>query len=210
MVDGRPGFVRDRAGRRRSRRSKSNAVEQNLTGLRNRINQLGVAEPLVQKLGGSRIVIDLPGVQDSAEAKRKINKFANLEFRLAKLPANDRPLGEWKSGPTKAASVQLNKRVILTGDRVINAVQARDPGIRPAAGGHQARQPGRRDVPRFATAPNIGRSMAVIFIEHKPIVTVEEVDGETGGEARQPGGEARHQRRHHPGRPRLQASASPA
>ena len=173
-VDGRPGFaiiVQDA----KIAEIESNAVEQNLTGLRNRINQLGVAEPLVQKLGRSRIVIDLPGVQDSAEAKRKINKFANLEFRLA-AAANDRPseVDEWMY---EGRTVQLNKRVILTGDRVINAVQARDPenGL-PQVDIKLDSQGG--EMFFDATAPNVGRSMAVIFIEHKPIVTVEEVDGE--------------------------------
>ena len=173
-VDGRPGFaiiVQDA----KIAEIESNAVEQNLTGLRNRINQLGVAEPLVQKLGRSRIVIDLPGVQDSAEAKRKISKFANLEFRLA-AAANDRPseVDEWMY---EGRTVQLNKRVILTGDRVINAVQARDPenGL-PQVDIKLDSQGG--EMFFDATAPNVGRSMAVIFIEHKPIVTVEEVDGE--------------------------------
>ena len=174
VVAGRPGFavtVQDA----KIKEIESNAIEQNLTGLRNRINQLGVAEPLVQKLGGSRIVIDLPGVQDSAEAKRKINKFANLEFRLA-AAANDRP-SEVDQWPYEGRSVQLNKRVILTGDRVINAVQARDPetGL-PQVDIKLDSQGG--EMFHDATAPNIGRSMAVIFIEHKPIVTVEEVDGE--------------------------------
>ena len=173
-VDARPGFVIT-VQQARIDEIERNAVEQNLTGLRNRINQLGVAEPLVQKLGGSRIVIDLPGVQDSAEAKRKISKFANLEFRLA-AAANDR-LSETDEWMYEGRSVKLNKRVILTGDRVINAVQGRDvetgmPEVNiklDSMGG---------EMFHAATAPNIGRSMAVIFIEHKPIVTVEEVDGE--------------------------------
>ena len=173
-VDGRPGFAitvqEDRIDE-----IESNAIEQNLTGLRNRINQLGVAEPLVQKLGGSRIAIDLPGVQDSADAKRKINKFANLEFRLA-AAANDRPseIDEW---PYEGRVVKLNKRIILTGDRVTHAVQGRDPesGL-PEVNITLDSQGG--EMFHDATAPNVGRSMAVIFIEHKPIVTVEEVDGE--------------------------------
>ncbi len=173
-VAGRPGFVIT-VQQEMIDEIESNAIEQNLTGLRNRINQLGVAEPLVQKLGGSRIVIDLPGVQDSADAKRKINKFANLEFRL-EAAANDRPseIDEWGY---EGRGVKLNKRIILTGDRVTNAVQGRDPesglpqvNIRlDSLGG---------DMFHDETAPNIGRRMAVIFIEHKPIVTVEEVDGE--------------------------------
>ncbi len=173
-VDGRPGFVIT-VQQAKVDEIESNAIEQNLTGLRNRINQLGVAEPLVQKLGGSRIVIDLPGVQDSADAKRKINKFANLEFRLV-AAANDRPseIDEW---PYEGRVVKLNKRVILTGDRVTHAVQGRDQesGL-PQVNITLDSQGG--EMFHDATAPNIGRGMAVIFIEHKPIVTVEEIDGE--------------------------------
>ncbi len=173
-VEGRPGVVVT-VQQAKIDEIEDTAIEQNLTGLRNRINQLGVAEPLVQKLGGSRIVIDLPGVQDSAEAKRKLNKFANLEFRL-EAQANDRPsdVEDWLY---EGRAVKLNKRVILTGDRVTHAAQARDPesglpqvDIRLDSLGGEMFQD--------ATAPNIGRRMAVIFIEHKPIVSVEEVDGE--------------------------------
>ena len=159
----------------RIREIESNAIDQNLTGLRNRINQLGVAEPLVQRLGRNRIVIDLPGVQDSADAKRKINKFANLEFRL-EAQANDRP-SEIEQWPTPGGVAELNKRVILTGDHVVHAAQSRDyesglPQVDiklDSRGGEMFHD---------ATAPNIGRRMAVIFIEHKPIVTTEIVDGE--------------------------------
>ena len=173
-VDGRPGFEIT-VQEAKIDEIESNAIEQNLTGLRNRINQLGVAEPLVQKLGGSRIVIDLPGVQDAADAKRKINKFANLEFRL-EAAADDRPseIDDWFY---EGRPVQLNRRVILTGDRVVHAAQGRDPenGL-PQVDIKLDSQGG--DMFHDATSPNIGRRMAVIFIEHKPIVTVEEVDGE--------------------------------
>ncbi len=173
-VGGRPGFEIT-VQEARIDEIESNAIEQNLTGLRNRINQLGVAEPLVQKLGGSRIVIDLPGVQDAADAKRKISKFANLDFRL-EAAADDRPseIDEWMYN---GRLVQLNRRVILTGDRVVHAAQGRDPetGL-PQVNVRVDSQGG--EMIHDATAPNIGRAMAVIFIEHKPIVTVEEVDGE--------------------------------
>ena len=173
-VGGRPGFEIT-VQEARIDEIESNAIEQNLTGLRNRINQLGVAEPLVQKLGGSRIVIDLPGVQDAADAKRKINKFANLEFRL-EAAADDRPseIDEWMYN---GRLVQLNRRIILTGDRVVHAAQGRDPetGL-PQVNVRVDSRGG--EMIHDATAPNIGRAMAVIFIEHKPIVTVEEVDGE--------------------------------
>ena len=157
------------------REIESSAVEQNLTGLRNRINQLGVAEPLVQRLGRARIVIDLPGVQDSAEAKRKIDKFANLEFRL-EAAANDRP-SEIEQWPYEGRVVDLNKRVILTGDHVTHAAQSRDPetGL-PQVDIKLDSRGG--EMFHDATSPNIGRRMAVIFIEHKPIVSTEIVDGE--------------------------------
>ena len=174
VVDARPGLTITLQDEKK-REIEANAIEQNLTGLRNRINELGVAEPLVQKLGGSRIVIDLPGVQDSAEAKRKLDKFANLEFRL-EAAAADRA-SEIEAWEYEGRTVQLNKRVILTGDRVIHAAQGRDPesglpvvNIRlDGRGGGQFHD---------ATAPNVGRRMAVIFIEHKTVVGVEMVDGE--------------------------------
>ena len=173
-VAGQPGFVVT-VQQAKIDEIEGNAIEQNLTGLRNRINQLGVAEPLVQKLGGSQIVVDLPGVQDAAEAKRKLNQFANLEFRL-EAAADDRPseIEEWSY---LGRPVQLNRRVILSGDRVVHAAQSRDPetGL-PEVVIKLDSQGG--DMIHDATAPNIGRGMAVIFIEHKPIVTVEEVDGE--------------------------------
>ena len=172
--EGRAGFVIT-VQDGKLREIESSAIEQNLTGLRNRINQLGVAEPLVQRLGRARIAIDLPGVQDSAEAKRKIDKFANLEFRL-EAAANDRA-SEIEQWPYEGRVVDLNKRIILTGDHVVHAAQGRDPdnGMPQvdikldSRGGEMFHE---------ATAPNIGRRMAVIFIEHKSIVTTEIVDGE--------------------------------
>ena len=173
-VGTRPGFVIT-VQDSKLREIESSAVEQNLTGLRNRINQLGVAEPLVQRLGRARIVIDLPGVQDSAEAKRKIDKFANLEFRL-EAAANDRP-SEIEQWPYEGRTVDLNKLIILTGDHVTHAAQGRDPesGLPQvdikldSRGGEMFHE---------ATAPNIGRRMAVIFIEHKSVMKAEIVDGE--------------------------------
>ena len=171
---GRPGFlitVQDA----KLREIEDSAIEQNLTGLRNRINQLGVAEPLVQRLGQARIGIDLPGVQDSAEAKRKIDKIANLEFRL-EAAANDRP-SEIEQWPYEGRVVDLNKRIILTGDHVVHAAQGRDAetGLPVVVIKLDSRG---GEMMHEATAPNIGRRMAVIFIEHKPIVTTEIVDGE--------------------------------
>ncbi len=141
------------------------AISQNLTSLRNRVNELGVAEPQVQRLGRERIVLDLPGLQDPARAKEIINKFANLEFRLVCLP-NDRP-SECESYNYEGSSVQLQRRNIVTGDDVINAVQDYDPETgQPqvsitldADGGEKM-----NDV----TKDHVNDDMAIIFIEQVP------------------------------------------
>ena len=88
-MGGKPGLVLTVTDEK-IRELEDLAIQQNLQSLRNRVNELGVSEPLVQRLGRSRIVLDLPGVQDSARAKEIINKFANLEFRLVAGP-NARP-----------------------------------------------------------------------------------------------------------------------
>ena len=84
-VDNKPG-LRFVATDEKIRALEDRAISQNLTSLRNRVNELGVSEPQVQRLGRARIVVDLPGIQDSARAKEILNKFANLEFRLEALP----------------------------------------------------------------------------------------------------------------------------
>src|SRR5262249_23698428 len=101
------------------------AIAQNLVSLRNRVNELGVSEPLGQKLGGSRIVVDLPGVQDSAPAKNILNKFANLDFRLVA----DRDAGatDTETYPYENRTIVVQRRSIVTGDRVTNAKQDFDP-----------------------------------------------------------------------------------
>ena len=151
------------------------AIEQNLTGLRNRVNELGVAEPLVQRLGSSRIVIELPGVQDSSEAKRILDKFATLEFRLEARP-DTRP-SQIEILPYEGVDVRLMKETIVSGDNVINASVGRDPDTSlpqvnmsfDSIGGEKINE---------ATAPNIGRRMGIIFIEQRPVVVTELVDGE--------------------------------
>ena len=95
------------------------AISQNLQSLRNRVNEFGVSEPLVQSLGKTRIVVDLPGVQDSADAKRILNKFANLEFRLVAKP--DDRASETESYPYEGRTVVVERSNIVTGDRVTGA-----------------------------------------------------------------------------------------
>lgn len=151
------------------------AIEQNLTGLRSRVNELNVSEPLVQRQGRTRVIVDLPGVQDSAEAKRIIGKFATLEFHLVAKP-EDHP-SQIEILPYKGRDVQVNKHIIVSGDNVINAV----PGIDPDTGLPEARITMDRaggDRLHDATKDEIGHSMAIIFIEQKPVIVTSVVDGE--------------------------------
>ena len=151
------------------------AISQNLQSLRNRVNELGVSEPLVQRLGRERIVLDLPGIQDSAEAKRIINKFANLDFRLVALPgdrASQTETLDYRGTPTT-----LLRRNIVTGDQVTSASQDYDPetGLPQVSIGLDSDGGQRMND---ATKDNVGRSMAIIFIEQKPRTRTITVDGE--------------------------------
>ncbi|MDA1076016.1 MAG: protein translocase subunit SecD [Proteobacteria bacterium] len=150
------------------------AISQNLSSLRNRVNELGVSEPLVQRLGRERIIIDLPGVQDPARAKSIINKFANLEFRLVAL-ANDRA-SQTETYEYEGRTVTLVKKNIVSGDNVSNAQQDFDPesGL-PQVSITLDNDGGRRmnDV----TKDRVGQSMAILFKELKPQVRTVKRDG---------------------------------
>ncbi|MFN9529758.1 protein translocase subunit SecD [Ectopseudomonas chengduensis] len=144
------------------------SIRQNLTTVRNRVNELGVAEPLVQRQGANRIVVELPGVQDTAEAKRILGKTANLEFRLQADP--NAPRGATESFGFREEGrppVQLERELIITGDQVTDAQASFDENGRPQVNirldGHGG------DLMNRATRNNVGRSMAVIFIEQKPV-----------------------------------------
>ena len=142
------------------------AINQNMVSLRNRVNEIGVSEPLVQRLGQNRIVVDLPGVQDASAAKRILDKFANLEFHLLAMP-DDRP-SEIDEMLYEGRPRRLQRSIIVTGDRVTNALQGYDPQTSlpqvnitlDSIGGERMHD---------ATAPNVGHSMAIVFIEQKPV-----------------------------------------
>ena len=144
------------------------SIKQNLTTVRNRVNELGVSEPLVQRQGANRIVVELPGVQDTAEAKRILGKTANLEFRLAAEPDASRASTEtFEFREEGRPPVQLERNLIITGDQVTDAQASYDENGRPQVNirldGHGG------DLMNRATRTNVGRSMAVIFIEQRPI-----------------------------------------
>ncbi len=142
------------------------AIDQNLSTLRNRVNELGVAEALVQRQGGNRIVVELPGVQDTAMAKRVLGRTANLEFRLYKSEAAQAPAGSEIFPMTKEGrQVALDTQVIVAGDQVIDAQSGYDENNRPQVNITLDSKGGAR-INRV-TREHIGDRMAVLFVEHK-------------------------------------------
>tara|TARA_A100001015_G_C15000424_1_gene718214 strand:+ start:367 stop:2223 length:1857 start_codon:yes stop_codon:yes gene_type:complete len=142
------------------------AVGQNLTTLRNRVNELGVSEPIVQRQGSNRIVVELPGVQDPTAAKKIIGKTANLEFRLE---ANSRtsPLRkeQFDFKENEFQTAYLEKAVIVSGDRVTNASTGFDESGFAQVNITLDMQGGR--AMQKATSGNIGRRLGVLFVEQK-------------------------------------------
>jgi len=157
------------------------AIEQNLTTLRNRVNQLGVAEPIIQRQGEDRIVVELPGVQDTAEAKRMIGATATLEFRgvvegnaedavrTGNIPPEAKVFRLRDSG----APVLLNKRVLVSGDQMVSAVVSNDQNGLPAVSVTLNNVAGQRMFDY--TSANTGKLMSVVYIERIPTVSM--VDG---------------------------------
>lgn len=152
---------------------QDHAVSQNLTTIRNRVNELGVSEPLVQKQGRNRIVVELPGVQDTARAKSILGKTANLEFRLEanseNLPSQKQQFEFYTEEERLARGpVLLERRRIITGERVLNAV----------AGFDQESNTPKIDITldseggtlmNHSTRFEIGRRLGVVFIDYYTI-----------------------------------------
>lgn len=156
------------------------AVRQNLTTVRNRVNELGVSEPLVQRQGRNGIVVELPGVQDTAEAKRILGKTANLQFRLEALPNASRTATELFSFSEEGrGQVALERDIIITGDQVSSAQSNFDSQTGQPQVNINLDSQGGAAMNR-ATRNNIGRAMAVIFIEQRPVTktVTKVVDGE--------------------------------
>jgi preprotein translocase subunit SecD len=149
------------------------ALQQNILTLRNRVNELGVAEPIIQQQGTQRIVVQLPGVQDTALAKKILGATATLEYRAVdiehdldsalagKVPAGSRIYYERNGNP-----VLLKKSVIVTGDQIVNA----NSGLDQQSGSPQVTvmldAKGGRSMLKF-TKESVGKPMAVVFIENK-------------------------------------------
>ncbi len=157
------------------RDEKKSALQQNIITLRNRVNELGVAEPVIQQQGDSRIVVQLPGIQDTAGAKKILGATATLEFRMTQgtrsdwvdAGANGRtPVNSILYHERDGNPVLLNRRVIVTGDQIVDAASTIDgqngtPAVSVRLNGKGADKMG--DI----TRDNIGNPMAVVFIENK-------------------------------------------
>lgn len=164
-----------------AREVKKFAVAQNMTTLRNRVNELGVAEPVIQQQGDNRIVVQLPGVQDTTRAKEILGTTATLEYRLVdvehdvqKAVEGHVPVGSKLYYDKNKTAVLLDKRVIVTGDQIVDASSGMDQDGRPAVfislNGVGAAKMGK------LTQANVGKPMAVVFIENK--VETKTVDGQ--------------------------------
>lgn len=165
----------------------TDAIEQNVGTLRNRINELGVSEPVIQRQGTDRIVVELPGVQDTAQAKRILGATATLEYRgvvegnaydavsSGNVPPEARVYYRKELGPDgKPVPILLNKRVIATGDQLVTARSGYDsrsgtPQVTVSLNGV-----GGQRMFDF-TSENVGKPMAVVYIERIPEVRM--VDG---------------------------------
>ncbi|MDS4059969.1 MAG: protein translocase subunit SecD [Candidatus Contendobacter sp.] len=178
-----PLSLRLTLGEREIKEKRDFALQQNITTLRNRVNELGVAEPIIQQQGSDRIVVQLPGVQDTARAKEILGATATLEFRLADeendwnqaATAGRAPMNSKLYKDRNGRPVLLQKRVMLTGDSIVDAASGIDqqsggPAVYVTLDGKGAKRM------EDATKDNIGKRMGVVFIENK--TETKRVDGE--------------------------------
>ncbi|MCK5640002.1 MAG: protein translocase subunit SecD [Gammaproteobacteria bacterium] len=169
-------------GEQEQRELKKFALKQNITTLRNRVNELGVAEPVVQQQGDNRIVVQLPGIQDPAAAKGILSATATLEYRMVDEKHDLQTALQGRVPPASKIYYERNgqpillyKRVIVTGDQVVDAASGFDsqtgsPMVSVTLDGKGAKKMGQN------TRDNVGKRMAVVFIERK--TDTRRVDGE--------------------------------
>ena len=150
------------------------AISQNIQTTRNRVNELGVSEPLVQRLGRNRIVVDLPGVQDPAIAKNILGKVATLEFRMEAQP--NAPRSTTLGFDYEGRTANLERKIVVRGDRVIDAKVGFDPETSLPQVNITLDSEGGELMHR-ATRNNIGRRLGVVFIETKTRDSYQMIDG---------------------------------
>jgi preprotein translocase subunit SecD len=175
------------------KRTQDYALKQNITTLHNRINELGVAEPVIQQQGADRVVVQLPGVQDTAKAKDILGRTASLEVRmvdeekmtaesLAAAKAGNVPFGSEYYVERSGAPLLVKKQVVLTGDRLTDAQpgfdpQTNEPAVHLTLDGVGAR------IFRDVTRENVGKRMAILLIEkgNAEVITAPVIRSEIGG-----------------------------
>ncbi len=181
--DERSYFIRMKYSEKALKEEKASAVKQNISTLKNRVNELGVAEPVIQQQGEERVVVQLPGVQDTVRAKEILGATATLEFRLvqgtlaewnAAASSGKIPVGAKLYKETNGSPILLKRRVIVTGDQIVGAAagfdsQSGTPNVSITLNSKGA------DRMSKITRDNIGKPMAVVFIEDK--YEYKEVDG---------------------------------
>ena len=172
VVDAETNTVTMRMTEQKLAETRDYAVSQNITIMRNRVNELGVAEPVIQRQGANRIVVELPGVQDTARAKEILGATATLEFRMVDTENDVRdavngrvPFGS-ELLPSRNGGPQLLKEdVILTGDHIVNAGVGYDEYNRPQVNIELDGVGG--DKMSLATKDNVGKPMATVFMEYE-------------------------------------------
>jgi preprotein translocase subunit SecD len=172
------------------KRIQDGAVQQNITILRNRVNELGVAEPIIQQQGADRVVVQLPGVQDTARAKDIIGRQATLEIRMVDEDPNAQqqaiagqvPLGDDLLAERSGAPVLVKRQVVLTGDRINDAQPGFDgrnnePAVHVNLDGSGAR------IFKEVTRENVGKRMAIVLVEKgkAEVITAPVIREEIGG-----------------------------
>jgi preprotein translocase subunit SecD len=176
-----------------AKRTQEYALKQNITTLHNRINELGVAEPVIQQQGADRVVVQLPGVQDTAKAKDILGRTATLEIRmvdeermtpelLAAAARGEVPFGAEYYVERNGAPLLVKKQVVLTGDRLTDAQpgfdnQTNEPAVHLTLDGAGAR------IFKEVTRENVGKRMAILLIERGKgeVITAPVIRSEIGG-----------------------------
>ena len=183
--DGRSWFISIGFNATALAEERRSAIEQNISTLKNRVNELGVAEPVIQRQGEDRVVVQLPGVQDTVRAKEILGATATLEFRLvhgsfadwiAAKDSGKAPIGSRLYIQSDGSPVLLKRNVIVTGDQIVGAAsgidqQSGSPDVTITMNSSGA------DRMAKVTRDNIGKPMGVVFIEDK--FDFREIDGET-------------------------------
>jgi preprotein translocase subunit SecD len=191
-ADGGPGELRLVASLKpeAQKRIQDGAVQQNITILRNRVNELGVAEPIIQQQGGDRVVVQLPGVQDTARAKDILGRTATLEIRmvneepgaLEQAVAGQVPFGSDLFTERGGQKVLVKRQVVLTGDRINDAQpgfdqRTNEPAVHINLDGSGAR------IFKEVTRENVGKRMAIVLVEKgkAEVITAPVIREEIGG-----------------------------